>query len=104
MTTTITRMTAVALVAAAFSAAAHAEYRCSPAKTWMDREACEAARQGPDELRRFVQRMESIRVNLNFYDYVDLKTAQAWGARHGLLAEQKDAPEAATQLSQGLRP
>ena len=34
-----------------------AEYRCSPAPSPIDQRACEAAKQGPDALRNFVQRM-----------------------------------------------
>ena len=92
MFATILRTTAAALVAAAFSTGAQAEYRCNPAPTWVDREACKAARQGPDELRRYGQRMGWMRINLKFADYVDLKTARDWDAR----APQQAARQPAT--------
>ena len=58
MTTTVTRISAVLVVAAAFTASANAEYRCAPAPTGIDRRACEAAEQGPDTLRRFVHGLD----------------------------------------------
>lgn len=100
MFATILRTTAAALVAAAFSTGAHAEYRCNPAKSWVDREACKAASQGPDELRLYIQAMNSIRINVQFSDFVDLKTAQAWEARERELAARE---KAATQLAREAR-
>ncbi len=81
MNATITRFTSVLMFAGAFAAGAHAEYRCDPAPTSIDRGACEAAAQGPDALRRFVERWSSKMSNLYFWDYVDAKTAQAWDAK-----------------------
>jgi hypothetical protein len=78
MTATIARSSAVFVVAAAFSAGALAEYRCDPAPSWVDRTACEAADKSASDLRRFVQRMEWHRVNLQFWNYVNDKTAQKW--------------------------
>ena len=69
------------LFAGAFSSGANAEYRCSPPPTSIDRRACEAAAQGPDALRRFVNRWTSKMSNLYFEDYVDLKTTQAWDSK-----------------------
>ena len=68
-------------IAAAFTAAAHAEYRCNPPQSWVDREACKAAAKSSDELRRFVQLMNSMRINIRFLDYVEDDTASASGAR-----------------------
>ena len=83
MNTTI-RLTSALLFAGAFAAGAHAEYRCDPAPTSIDRGACEAAAQGPDALRRFVERSKMS--NLYFWDYVDAKTAQTWDAKSGQAA------------------
>ena len=58
MNATITRFTFVLLSAGAFAAGAHAEYRCDPAPTPVDQRACDAAKQGPDALRRFVERWD----------------------------------------------
>jgi hypothetical protein len=57
-----------------------AEYRCNPAPSLIDQRACEAARQGPDALRHFIQRMRVIE-NLYFNDYVDGETRVAWEER-----------------------
>lgn len=87
MTTTLSRASVAIIVATAFTAA-HAEYRCDPAPNWVDRAACQAAREGPHELRRFVEAMNSIRISIRFEDYVNLATAQSWEQR---LAAQKEA-------------
>ena len=91
MTAKTTCLTTAAFVAATFAASASAEYRCDPAPSWMDRAACEAADKSPDALRQFVQRMDSNRINLEFADYVDLRTVRRWQAEERRLAEQKDA-------------
>lgn len=78
MTTKMIRLATAALLVSGFAAAANAEYRCDPAPTWADRKACEAAGQGPAELRRTVQAMNSIRINQRFEHYVDEATAQRW--------------------------
>jgi hypothetical protein len=93
MTATIARSFAALVVAAAFTAGAHAEYRCDPAPSWMDRSACEAADKSPADLRRFVQRMDWNRVNLQFSDYVNEKTAQKWDAQSRQRSAQKDSFE-----------
>jgi hypothetical protein len=56
----------------------------------MDKRACEAAEKSPDALRRYVQSMDRIRVNLEFSDYVNAATAKAWEER-SQLAAQKEA-------------
>jgi hypothetical protein len=99
MTTKTTCLTTAAFVAAAFTASANAEYRCDPAPRWMDRAACEAAAQGPEALRRYVESMNAIRVNLQFADYVDLKTAQRWQAEEHQLAAQKEANDSAQKVA-----
>ena len=62
------------------TAGASAEYRCNPAPTSIDQRACNAAKEGPDALRHFVSRMQSI-VNLSFADYVNQETLVAWDAQ-----------------------
>jgi hypothetical protein len=88
-----------ALVLACAAAGASAEYRCSPPPTMFDQRACEAAKQGPAALRRFIQRMQPI-VHLYFYDYVDRATLLAWEAseaRERATAQtDKPAPVAGT--------
>ncbi len=93
MTATTTRIASALVLAAAFTASAQAEYRCATAPSWIDRSACQAADQGPDELRRFVQNMNSIRINIQFADYVDEQRANSWDAQRRKMASQKDAVE-----------
>jgi len=81
MNALIARSSSVLLLAGA-CVAANAEYRCAPAPSAIDQRACEAAVQGPDALRRFVERWDSKMSNLYFFDYVDDKTAQSWDAKH----------------------
>ena len=93
MTATTTRIASALVLAAAFTASAQAEYRCDTAPSWIDRSACQAADQGPDALRRFVQNMNSIRINIQFADYVDEQRANSWDAQRRKMASQKDAVE-----------
>jgi hypothetical protein len=65
------------LPGADMAATAHAEYKCDLPPTPIDRRACEAATEGPESLRRFVQRMQTI-ANLQFSDYVSDATILAW--------------------------
>ena len=80
-----TRAFATLLLASA-AAGVSAEYRCNPARSSIGQRACEAARQGPDALRHFIQRMRVIE-SLDFYDYVNDATLLAW--------EEKSARESA---------
>ena len=59
------------------TATAHAEYKCDLPPTSIDRRACEAAKERPESLRRFIQRMQPI-ANLQFSDYVSDATILAW--------------------------
>jgi hypothetical protein len=81
MTANALRICPALVLAAAFTASANAEYRCTPAPTAADQRACEAAAQGPDALRRYVQRWDKQIAGLTFSDYVDAKTAQSWEAK-----------------------
>jgi hypothetical protein len=93
------RISAAIALAVACSASAHAEYRCDPAPTVFDRQACAAAAQSPEALRRFIESMDSIRVNLQFSDYVDERTVQRWESQQRALAEQKDSSESAQKVA-----
>lgn len=57
-----------------------AEYRCDAPRSAIDRRACEAAKQGPDALRQFVQRMRPIE-SLDMNEYVNEATVLAWEQR-----------------------
>jgi len=79
------------LFATAFAASAHAEYRCDPAPSWVDRRACEAADKGPQALRKYVESMAGIRVYLNISDYINAATVQAWDEQSRQRAAEEDA-------------
>jgi hypothetical protein len=90
---------AAALLATGLAASAHAEYRCDPAPSWVDRAACKAAEQGPNELRRFVEAMNSIRINIRFEHYVNAALARQWDQSRNVAeraAPASDAPQVAS--------
>jgi hypothetical protein len=58
-------------------AAARTNYKCDDPRTPIDRRACEAAKQGPDALRRFIERMRVIE-SLDFHDYMTDAQLLAW--------------------------
>jgi hypothetical protein len=70
---------AVAALAATVCIGAHAEYRCDGQPLPEEKRACELAKQGPDELRRFVDRTRGI-YGLYFYDYVRDADVARWHA------------------------
>lgn len=80
-----------AAVAFAVPCIAHAEYRCDPPPTSIDRRACEAAAESPAALRQYIRRVQGIR-NLQFDDYVTKETVLAWEATRAreLEAERKE--------------
>jgi hypothetical protein len=78
---------AMIVVAMAISTAAHAANRCSTpgSLTLWEVRACELARQDtPDELVRYVHKMNMINAGLYINDYVGMADAERWA-----LAKQK---------------
>jgi hypothetical protein len=73
------------------SPAARAEYKCDAPQSSLDARACEAARQGPTQLRQFIQRVRSIE-SLYFYDYVNEAQAVAWREQEERAALLKKVP------------
>jgi hypothetical protein len=71
---------AAPLIALLAATSVHAEYRCEAPRSSIDRRACEAAKQGPDALRQFVQRMRPIE-SLDMNEYVNEATVLAWEQR-----------------------
>lgn len=91
------RSSVIFVLVAAFASSAQAEYRCDPAPSWVDRAACKAASEGARELRRFVEAMNTIRINIRFDDYVNLATAQSWEQRRmAARTEQEEATKLAS--------
>ena len=88
---------ALLFAGAAFFAAtpARAEYRCSPPPTRIDRMACDAAREGPDSLRHFIERIRVIE-NLYFFDYVNEEVLLVW--RQLERANEPPVPEQQAQV------
>ena len=72
------RFAAAALFGATLSTTGVAgEYKCNRPHTSIDQRACDAAAQGPDALRRFIQRMRVIE-SLSFSDYMTDAQLLAW--------------------------
>ena len=73
------RFAAAALFGAVLSSAAIASsnYKCDEPRTPIDRRACDAAAQGPEALRRFIERMRVIE-SLEFSDYMTDAQLLAW--------------------------
>jgi hypothetical protein len=86
---------ALSASAALFTAPARAEYRCAPPPTHIDRMACDIAREGPDALRHFIQRMRVIE-SLYFFDYVNEEVLLVW--RQLERANEPPLPEQQAQL------
>ena len=98
MNARIARLSVGLVLATGIAAAAHAEYRGDPAPTPVDQRTCEAAKQGPDALRRFIERWDSKRSNLYFADYVDAATAQTWDAKSAQAAGKPAIEEDRTSV------
>lgn len=71
------RIGSAALFTFLVATGAHAEYRCDAHPTHFDRRACEAAKEGPEVLRHYIQRMRPIEA-LYFPHYVNEATELAW--------------------------
>jgi hypothetical protein len=73
------RFAAAACFGAVLSSAAIASsnYKCDEPRTPIDRRACDAAAQGPEALRRFIERMRVIE-SLEFSDYMTDAQLLAW--------------------------
>jgi hypothetical protein len=90
---------AVAIASLALLSSANARDLCSEPPHPIDQRACDAAEQGPEALRRFIDRMRPIR-ELYFYDYVNQARLVAWDERDNrnrALAEADRLADAAKQ-------
>lgn len=91
---TVLRHTLFALIASvAFVGTSHAAYLCDEPPSAVDARACEAAEQGPDALRRFIERIRPVH-NLYFYDYVNEARLVAWQKSEDRARAQADATTA----------
>src|SRR5262245_46501741 len=77
MNSTIRINSAVLFTALMVATSANAEYRCDSDSARIDRLACAAAKEGPEALRHYIQRMRPIEP-LYFPDYVNEATELAW--------------------------
>lgn len=81
-----------------FSTQASAEFKCDAPSTYLDRTACEKAKESPNALRQYIQRIRMIE-SLQFSDYVDDAQARAWAARsESSRVTAKKAPVQAASL------
>ena len=78
---------------ALLSTQARAEFKCNSLAVTFDRVACEKAKEGPDALRQYIQRIRGI-TSLQFSDYVSEAQAAAWAQ-----SEPSRAPKKATVQS-----
>jgi len=70
---------------------AHAEFKCDAPGAHVDRVACEKAKEGPQALRRYIERIRVIE-SLEFSDYVSEAQARAWLQADSDRAAAKKAP------------
>ena len=97
-TTTFLMKSAVVSAILLAAASAHAQYRCDTPATSVDRRACEAAKESPQALRQFIQRMQPVQ-SLQFSDYVNEATLSAWEARERAqqVAKSSEKPAAGSR-------
>ena len=96
MRSTMAKGTMVFLLICVSAGTASAEYRCNPPPTRIDRNACQAAAEGPQALRLYVQRMRWL-TTIQFSNYVNQKTLDAWeAAKRGEATELAAARSRAT--------
>ena len=72
------------------STQARAEYKCNEPQVTFDRAACEKSKEGPQALRRYVERVRMIE-SLQFSDYVSEAQARAWSQAESDRATAKKA-------------
>ena len=85
-------------VLALLSTPARAEFKCNSAVVTFDRVACEKAKEGPDALRQYIQRIKGI-TSLQFSDYVNEEQAAAWAQNESNRAPQR-APVRSARIVQ----
>lgn len=73
------------------STQARAEFKCNAPAAHIDRVACEKAKESPQALRRYVERVRMIE-SLEFSDYVTEAQARAWLQAESDGAAAKKAP------------
>jgi len=92
--TTLRNTLSALIISVAFVGTSHAAYLCDDPPSPVDKRACEAAEQGPDVLRRFIERIKPVH-NLYFFDYVNEARLVAWDASDARARAQKDAAKTA---------
>ena len=73
------------------STQARAEYKCNEPQVTFDRTACEKAKESPDALRQYIQRIRGMH-SLQFSDYVNEAQARAWAQSESNRVPAKKAP------------
>ena len=72
------------------SAQARAEFKCDTPSTRIDRVACEKAKESPQALRQYIQRIRVIE-SLQFSDYVNEERARIWAQNESNRAPARKA-------------
>jgi hypothetical protein len=83
---------------ALLSTPVRAEFKCNLPVVTFDRVACEKAKEGPDALRQYIQRIQGI-TSLQFSDYVNEAQAAAWAQNESRRAPEK-APVQSARIVQ----
>jgi hypothetical protein len=84
---------------ALLSTPAHAEYKCNSPTVTFDRAACEKAKEGPDALRQYIQRIQGI-TSLQFSDYVNEARAAEWAQNDASRTATRKAPVQSARFEQ----
>ena len=79
------------------SAQARAEFKCDTPSVHFDRVACEKAKESPQALRRYIERIRSIE-SLQFSDYVNEAQARTWAQNEPKRAPKKAPVQSAVGL------
>jgi hypothetical protein len=84
---------------ALLSTPARAEFKCNAPTVTFDRTACEKAKEGPDALRQYIQRIPGI-TSLQFSDYVDDARSAAWAENNASRTAIKKASVQSARFEQ----
>jgi hypothetical protein len=84
---------------ALLSTSAHAEFKCNSPTVTFDRAACEKAKEGPDALRQYIQRIQGI-TSLQFSDYVNEARVAEWAQHDSIRTATRKASVQSARFEQ----
>ncbi len=95
-------LAALLALSSLISSNATAATRCEAPTSRVDRVACEKAKEGPDALRRFVQRTQSI-YGLYFWDYMTAVDLERHYARQQVRPPEQAAGDEQPRVQAGMQ-